>query len=395
LLFFKVLDIIKEVFKIEPKDIEDLIRQTDDGLGLQLRQGQYLPIRGIYDSGTRKLNVEFSYNKTFKGGNEYPKGGSWTRSMRPDYSLSIWPYGIDAKAAEREELIVHIHFDAKYKVEKLTEIMGDETAFEQEKEEQRRGNYKRADLLKMHAYKDSIRRTAGAYVLYPGTEGKYIKYGFHELIPGLGAFAIRPSKSNDGSEQVKKFLYDVVNHFENRASQRERMSFKVFETYFDRNASKLNVLLPETFGDNRSLVPDETYVLVAFYKNDAHLKWILENKLYNARANSRRGSLRLGTGETLAKYLLLHSSNETSTNKLLRITKVGPRVFSKEALIEKGYPTEPSRNYYLVYEVEKITDLEFVNQSWDVRQLSGYKVGRASALPFSVTLTELMKVLMK
>ena len=33
----------------------------------------------------------------------------------------------------------------------------------------RRGGALRADLLKMHAYRDAIRReTAGAYVLYPG-----------------------------------------------------------------------------------------------------------------------------------------------------------------------------------------------------------------------------------
>jgi predicted component of viral defense system (DUF524 family) len=37
-----------------------------------------------------------------------------------------------------------------------------------EKAENRKGIYKNADLLKMHAYKDAIRRTGGAYVLYPG-----------------------------------------------------------------------------------------------------------------------------------------------------------------------------------------------------------------------------------
>ena len=58
-------------------------------------------------------------------------------------------------------------------------------------EEEERGMYRRADLLKMHAYKDAIRRTGGAYVLYPGTEDRVVS-GFHEIIPGLGAFAISP-----------------------------------------------------------------------------------------------------------------------------------------------------------------------------------------------------------
>ena len=138
------------------------------------------------------------------------------------------------------------------------------------------------------------------------------------------------------------------------------------------------------------MIPDETYVLVAYYKSEAHLKWILDKKIYKARTDSRRGSLRLGPGETLAKYLLLPSTNETITDKLFRIIKIGPRVFSKENLIEKGYPTAPSQNYYLVYEVERITDEEFANQSWDIKQLSDYAGGRGSGLPFSITLTELM-----
>ena len=93
----------------------------------------------------------------------------------------------------------------------------------------------------MHTYKDAIRRTAGAYVLYPGAEDKFTKTGFHELIPGLGAFAIRPSKSDDGSAQFKKFLNEVVAHFMNRASQREKISLKStlrLDTFFSRKANR-------------------------------------------------------------------------------------------------------------------------------------------------------------
>jgi hypothetical protein len=62
-------------------------------------------------------------------------------------------------------------------------------------------------------------------------------------------------------------------------------------------------------------------------------------------------------------------------------------------LIEKGYPSEPSQNYYLVYKVEEVKDKEFVKQNWDIRALEGYKTGIASVLSFSVTLTELMRVI--
>ncbi len=159
-----MLEVVCEIFKIEAKSIDDLIKPTSDGLGLQLRQGKFFPVQGVCDLGSRKLNVEFSHNKTFEGKAAYPKGGSWTTSLRPDYTLSIWPIGIDQRQAEVEELIVHIHFDAKYKVENLTNFLGNEkkenadeeeigVSLNNEKIEQRKGIYNRADILKMHTYR--------------------------------------------------------------------------------------------------------------------------------------------------------------------------------------------------------------------------------------------------
>lgn len=400
-LFFKLLEIMGEVFKIEAMSVENLIEETDDGVGLKLKRGKYLPMKGIYISDSRKLNIEFSYNRTFIGDNKYPKGGSWTRDLRPDYTLSIWPFmdGIGSdesqKIAEDEELIVHIHFDAKYKVENLQNIFGKEDNLEKEKEEQTKGTYKRADLLKMHTYKDAIRRTAGAYVLYPGSEKGYIRFGFHELIPGLGAFSIRPSKTNNGIEELKVFLHEVVHHFMNRASQREKMSLKTYETHKDSKSNEVNEELPEAYGSNRNFLPDETFVLIGFYNSEEHLNWIIKSKLYNARADSRRGSLRLGPSEAGAKYLLLHTYGETCTRKLFKIVETGPRVFSKQTLKNRKYPTEPKRDYYLVYKIEEVNEKEFLNKYWDVSKLSNYKAGIGSGLPFSATLTELMHTVVK
>ena len=392
-LFFKLLDIIKDIFNIESLTTGKLIEQTSDGLGLKLKQGKFLPVEGIYESGTRKLRIEFSYNKTFSGDKAYPDGGSWTRNLRPDYTLSVWPYGIEQVQAEREELVVHIHFDAKYKIENLQTIFEKDENLDDEKEEQKKGTYKRADILKMHTYRDAIRRTAGAYVLYPGSVSDK-KHGFHELLPGLGAFAIRPSKSNNGTEELKKFLNEIEEHFMNRASQREKISLKTYETYKEDKSNELNEALPETYGLNRYLIPDETYILIAYYKKE-NWDWIIKSGLYNARAEGLRGSLRLGPRETGAKYLLLHSEKETTTNKILKISEIGPRVFSKQNLKDKGYPHEPSQEYYLVYKVNESVENELMNTSWDITKLDGYKKGRGSAIPFSATMTELMKVKIK
>ena len=149
-LFFRLLDLLKEIYSINPEDVKSLIEKTSDGLGLKLKSGSYLPFKGIYAKEGRNLNVEFSYNRTFTGNSDYPKEGSWSRNLRPDYTLTLWPADFTRFQAEEEELIVHIHFDSKYKIEKLTEIIGqNDDDLNKEKEEQSTGTYKRADLLKI------------------------------------------------------------------------------------------------------------------------------------------------------------------------------------------------------------------------------------------------------
>ncbi len=401
-LFFKLLGIIKDVFKVEPKKLEHLLRKTENGLEIQLRQGRHFPIEGIYDQGKRKLNIQFSYNRPFSGGKDYPVAGSWTKDMRPDYTLTIWPVGLSQSQAEKEELIVHIHFDAKYKIDKATDIFGpiegkiqseDELQQEltNEKNEQSRGTFKREDLLKMHSYKDAIRRTAGAYVLYPGNEDNYLRKGFHELIPGLGAFSIRPSKENSGIAELENFLIQVVHHFMNRASQREKIALKTYETYKNPKSNELEDLLPESHGSNRNFSPDETSVLIGYYKKE-NLEWILARKLFNTRAGNRRGSLKIGPGEVGAKYLLLHTSGEFITRRLFKIKDIGPKIFSRKTLERLGYPEdeEKQNDYYIVYKIETIIEPEFKGLKWDVRKLKGYKMNRGSALPFSVSFIDLM-----
>lgn len=162
-LFFKLLDLFQSIFEIEPKDISDLIEATPDGLNLQIKQGKFTALCGVYDSGSRKLNVRFNYNRSFSGKQTYPESGSWTTTLRPDYTLSFWPHGISETEAEKQELIVHVHFDAKYKIANLADFLeqNNENDLDEEKAENRKGIYKNADLLKMHAYKDAIRRTGG------------------------------------------------------------------------------------------------------------------------------------------------------------------------------------------------------------------------------------------
>jgi predicted component of viral defense system (DUF524 family) len=393
-LFFKLLDLLQETFEIKSDSIEQLIEKTSDGLRLRLKSGKHTPIKGIYDARTRKLNIQFSYNRTFTGENDYPEGGSWTRNMRPDYSLSIWPSEFSEEEAEIQELMVHVHFDAKYKVEHLFDIIGKksddpEKEMEEEKLENMKGNYKRADLLKMHAYKDAIRRTSGAYVLYPGSE-VYNKTGFHEILPGLGAFPIRPSQTDDGTSELKKFLLDIVQQFINRASQQERTSYQIFDIHKTKDDPRLNETIPERYGGQRVMPPDKIAILVGFCKSEEHYEWIKRNCLYNARMESVRGSIKLEPLMAGAEYLLLHKEGDLISGDLWKITENGPQVFSKDKLIIFSYP-EPSQEHYLIYKVSKEIPEELKNVTWDIRKLDAHTGGRGSALPFAVTLKELME----
>lgn len=391
-LFFKLLEILENLFQIKPKSVNDLIEQTNNGLELRLKQGRAKVIEGIYETKHRKLHIEFCYNKTFSCTDNYPKAGSWTKNMRPDYTLSVWPEGITCQEAEQQEIIVHIHFDAKYRIDNYDSLFM-EIDPDEEKADQAKGNYKRADLLKMHAYKDAIRRTAGAYILYPGTGGKQF-HNFHEVLPGLGAFAISPSKTNEGINGLKEFLHDIITHFLNRASQREKIAYHTYETFKEEQQS-VQERLPEPYKTKRDLIPDNTFVLVGYYKDQKHLDWILKNGLYNTRTETKRGSLRLSKETTSAKYLLLHGENDTLTGRIYKLDPEGPRVLSKEKLVSLNYPASPSQLYYIVYKITNELEEEFENMKWDISNLKNYQDKRNSALPFSTSLTELMQVKVK
>ena len=392
-LFFKLLDLFQSIFEIEPNDISDLITETSDGLNLQIKQGKFTALSGVYDSGSRKLNIRFNYNRSFSGKKFYPDSGSWTTTLRPDYTLSFWPFGISETEAEKQESIVHVHFDAKYKIANLTDFLEQnaENDLDKEKAENRKGIYKNADLLKMHAYKDAIRRTGGAYVLYPGDKSINQK-GFHEIIPGLGAFPVKPSKTDSGIGELKAFILEIIEHFINRASQREKIAYRTYEIYKTPPVSEnvVKELLPEPYNTNRDLIPDDTYVLVGYYNSQEQYNWIQRTGLYNFRMGSGAGSLVLDNGTVSSKYLLLHTSGDTDSGNLWKIVSRGPKVFSKDDLIRKGYPS-PSQDYYLVIQIEPVTDSEFENVSWNYKELSNYSTGRVSAFPFTTSLSELMK----
>ena len=410
-VFFKLLDIVKETFHLELKEDDEkkLVKTDKDHINLELKQGRRIMIGGVYRTATRLLKVRLYYNRTFSTSDQLDKSGSWTTAMRPDYTLSIWPGNIEEDEAEEQDLIVHIHFDAKYKLKKilLSEKYPDEThtfvdedadlseedlLMNQEKQEEEKGIYKRVDLLKMHAYKDAIRRTSGAYILYPGSENKKLK-GFHEILPGLGAFCLSPNSIEKDSKEIEHFLHDILTHMLNRASQRERLSYHTYEIH-KNEPSVVCESMPEPYGSDRNLIPEETFVLLGSYKDEDHLQWILNNGIYNLRTGTKNGSVHLKQEITSAKYLLLHKGDK---QLFIKLNGQGPRMMPKEDLEKKPYHHlySPSLPYYIVFDLNAMgTEDEFKNVKWDIKQMISDGVlgkGHSSAEPRGISMVELMK----
>lgn len=392
-VFFCLLDLVADLFALDKPAGSSLLEETGDGFGLKLKAGKFLALSGRTRMHHRELSVQLGYNRSFQRSDERRKASSWSQAMRPDYTLSFWPAGFTADEAEAQELMVHVHFDAKYRVENLRAILGDsadekEVALSKEKAQQSSGTYKRADLLKMHAYRDAIRRTHGAYVLYPGTLNQQ-REGFHEVLPGLGAFALRPG---GGSEALREFLVKVVAHVCDRASAREQLSFAAYRNYRVEEPLPLYQAFPERTGTERHTPPRQSFVLAGWCKDAAHLAWIRASGLYNFRMGSNRGSLALSPDVAGASYLLLHDENGQALPGLLQISDPaqGPKVYSREALIAAGYSAAPSQDFYLVFAVGPAPEFEAFE--WDYTALASRPAGAETGEPFAVSLHELMQV---
>jgi hypothetical protein len=385
-VFFRLLEIVSSIFKLDKPAVEELIEETGDGFGLKLKSGKHLAVRGSFESGGRKLSVEFGYNRTFSADDNHTKEGSWTKNMRPDYTLSLWPTEFKPEIAEAQELMVHVHFDAKYRVDRLTELFGGDDADSEERQE-RRGTWKRADLLKMHAYRDAIRRTQGAYILYPGDDIPARFAGFREILPGLGAFVMKPGS---GDEDLSRFIRDVVGHVCDRATARERQTYHAYKAHENPSEYQVKQAIPECEPESkqRHVPPAETFVLVGWCRGEEHRKWIVRERLYNCRMDTTAGSLRLKPEISGANYLLLHGDGAKAIPGLFRISSKGPRVISKDALKKKKYPGEPRQDHYLVFDIEPAD--EFNDFEWDYPKLESRQENRKSAWPYSLTLAELL-----
>jgi predicted component of viral defense system (DUF524 family) len=395
--------------------VEELIEGLEEGSpNLRLRKRMELgPFVGTFAGQSRRLNARFAYNRRFEVTQDRHAGGSWTRRLHPDYTLTFWPEDLSESEAERQELLVHVHFDAKYRVEDIEGLFGAEGADDADDEVE--GNYKRQDLLKMHAYRDAIKRSQGAYVLYPGRANAAVKLkGFHEILPGLGAFGVAPDENGvaQGLESLEMFLDEVLAHLGNRTTAQERVSYHVAESYTLKEepvqyGSLVLAERDEMSDTTRALPPSEHHVVVAWYEDHNQFTWTMSKGFAVVRLGDRRGTWHVPPEFASVRHVLLHTQKSRVADGLLALKerKPGYKVFTAQDLKAKGYPGSASGDIYAIFEVAP--DPVFDGQKWDGRKLQQvmtefesrrkYRevraLGSLSALPRVLSLQELLKAM--
>ena len=345
-------------------DVSSLTTLSDDGMHLDLKKGQEQVVAGFVTINGRPIDVELWFNRSFSG-----RERSWTLQMRPDCSLRL-----RAQTKPGAHVETWVHFDAKYRVATPTELFVDDD---------QTVAAKRGDLLKMHAYRDAIRRSAGAYVLYPGSEVRVMRQ-HQEVLPGLGAFPFVPASDGHATSgsvgAVREFLEELLGHVATQASHRERAAF-----WLDRSHEGAPPDPTEFVPMDQP--PADTSVLVGYCRSVAHRDWIEANGLYNMRFGRRRGAVRLTGAQAAAQILVLRTGGD---QRLVAWTlKPSLEILGEEALTELGYPTRP-RGDYLCRQLEARIDLP---ANWQAHVLPSAPVGTPGGAPWATDWQSLAEAL--
>jgi len=128
---------------------------------------------------------------------------SYSVGLRPDVAIIV-PNGPEAG--------LHL-LDAKFRIDQPGFLFEeDDNDFSAE------ASFKKADLYKMHTYRDALSEARSVWILYPGTEMRFFEAGTGNMangvsglprrIEGVGALALRPER--DGDMALKELIRTLV-----------------------------------------------------------------------------------------------------------------------------------------------------------------------------------------
>ena len=311
----EIVGVTRDADNPRPADDADPFLEMKDGeLHIHLKRGKKTcaPFTITLASGM-VLRLHLYYERTFQIQRGATEPSSYSRQFKPDYTLAIFPARFqNEQDASEQGKIAYIHFDAKYRAESMKMIFGDLLKDEELDLEKQEGKasatYQRGDLLKMHTYNDAVRQTAGSYVLYPGSDTETKLNKFHEIVPGVGAFVLKPGKDEYKAE-LKKFLLDVFQHQADQFTQYRYFSDVIHATVQET---------PATYGGLSTWRPSAICVLAFLTAEVRDL--CREKRLVYSRAlkdDEERSPIRIQLGNLAGAVLCPYEGGITAEKKTL------------------------------------------------------------------------------
>lgn len=215
--FFALRRILRSMCGPEEQQLEGFYLRREDRLHVDLRRGRRSRLMFSTEVEGEPVRVELFYNRSFTkpGDDKAYVDASYSTTFRPDFSV------LASSGGSRHWL----HFDAKYRldvdewVEQLSADVVEEVEAELGGEGEDRELFKKADLYKMHAYRDAIVGSRGAYVLFPAQNAaptlfvrhRAPEYRATHALPSVGAFPLRPGASADQEAALRAFLGEVFS----------------------------------------------------------------------------------------------------------------------------------------------------------------------------------------
>ena len=203
--YFKILKVINDL-SVKKINFEDVFEINKDNWSITIKKGVQSAKKFKLFIQEHKIDVKLFYNLRFSDKSQYK---SYSLAFKPDYTLLI-------SIGEHKH---YIHFDAKYRSEleiidfyNKIEVSNkdlDKEIDERDSLEEKDRNFKDGDIYKMHTYKDSILKTEGSYVLYPGNKTKRF-YESDLIIPSVGAFSLTPGNDDVEENNLEIFIKEVL-----------------------------------------------------------------------------------------------------------------------------------------------------------------------------------------
>lgn len=366
--FLVMKRLIAKVLGIDLNDTDNIHENKSEMLNTMLKSEMSHSVEFINSSNGDVVRLEYqhTYNRSSK---EFK---TTTTEQRPDIVVTI---------KKPDGFVLTYLYDAKYRVQddkndgELDEGVDIDLA-----------DYPLPDAInQMHRYRDAIyyaikederprgKEIIGGYILFPGrTEGNSIENRyFYKSIKqvNIGAFPLLPADENHKEDIVtcnllEKHLGEIL--LDNTAYEQIKNSIPQKGLQYSLRPNK-----------------EESLVLVGYAKpKDKDI--ILKNAIYYTRAEFEPGSLRLRPGFEWTKYLLIHDAQNIE-RKLYLLTEKGPRIVSKQALVDMGF--NPSHGeFFFVFDIVDTEHPILIEPSLHLPNI------KAKYEPYFLTLKELMKL---